>query len=488
MTRKFYWGGAMAANQIEGAWQTDGKGISVADVLPARHHLSVTDYKGHTTITPETVRQAMTDQNDALYPRRDGIDHYHRWREDLALLAGMGFTMLRVSIAWSRLFPTGIEPEPNPRAISHYRAVFAEMRRLGMEPMVTLSHYEMPLALALTYNGFADRIVMNAFVRYADACFAAFGDLVTYWLGFNEIDSVFRHPFTSAGVLSTDKSAVYAALHHQLVASAQITQKLHDRVPGAKMGVMTTVLPAYPITPDPRDVESALSHNADNLLCADVLCRGQYPPLWRSRIAREGIALPVCTGDLELLSENTADFLSFSYYMSLCTAADPVKYAKTAGNTIFGVENPTLPRSEWGWQIDPLGLKLSLRVLFDRYRLPLFVVENGLGAHDTIAEDGKIHDSCRIDYLASHIHMVEEAAEEGVDVRGYLAWAPIDCVSAGTGQMSKRYGFIYVDRTDEGTGSLARMKKDSYDWYREHIAARRDREKTEKSEKAMNDR
>lgn len=478
MTRDLYWGGAMAANQIEGAWQTDGKGMSVADVLPAKHHLSVTDYRGHTSVTPEAVRQAMTDRNDSHYPRRNGIDHYHRWREDLALLAKMGFTMLRMSIAWSRLFPTGMENEPNPRGISHYRAVFAEMRRLGMEPMVTLSHYEMPLALALTYNGLASRVVMDAFVRYADACFDAFGDLVTYWLGFNEIDSVFRHPFLSAGVLSADKSTLCAALHHQLVASAQITQRLHKKIPHAKMGVMTTMLPAYPITPDPHDVESALSHNMDNLLCADVLCRGQYPPLWLTHIGRDGIKLPLCTGDLQCIAENTADYVSFSYYMSLCTAADPDKYAQTAGNTIFGVENPTLPRSEWGWQIDPLGLKLSLKILYDRYGLPLFVVENGLGARDTISEDGKIHDGYRIDYLSSHIRMLEEAAAEGVDVRGYLSWAPIDCVSAGTGQMSKRYGFIYVDRTDDGTGSLTRMKKDSYDWYHNFIVSRQKKEGT----------
>ncbi len=471
MKNGFYFGGAMAANQVEGAWQTDGKGISVADVIPAKPHLSITDYKGHTSITAETVRQAMTDKDDRRYPRRDGIDHYRRFREDLALLSDMGCTMLRVSIAWSRLFPTGMETEPNPRAVAHYREVFSEMRRLGMEPMVTLSHYEMPLALALTYNGFAARVVMDAFVRYAEACFRAFGDLVTYWLGFNEIDSVFRHPFVSAGLLTSDNEAVYAALHHQLIGSAVVAKRLRAIYPGAKMGAMLTMLPACPRTPDPRDVESAQQHNLDNFLCADVLCRGKYPPLWLSRLAHAGHSLPIVNGDLAMLAENTVDFLSFSYYMSLCTAAEPEKYRTTAGNTIFGVENPTLPRSEWGWQIDPLGLKLSLVTLYDRYELPLFIVENGLGARDTVTADGKIHDSYRIDYLSSHLGMVEAAMAEGVDVRGYLAWAPLDCVSAGTGQMSKRYGFVYVDRSDDGAGSLARWKKDSYDWYKGYIAA-----------------
>lgn len=470
MEDKFFWGGAMAANQVEGAWQSDGKGISVADVIPAKPQLSVTDYKGHTTISSDTVRAAMTDRNDRLYPRRDGIDHYHRYKEDLALLAGMGFSMLRVSIAWSRMFPTGAEREPNPKAVAHYRSVFMEMHRLGMEPMVTLSHYEMPLALALTYNGFANRTVMDAFVRYAAACFSSFGDLVRYWLGFNEIDSIFRHPFTSAGILQTENNALYAGLHHQLTASALVTKILHESIPNAKMGVMTTILPAYPRTPDPRDVESALVHNSHNLLCADVLCRGKYPPLWREHLARDGITLPVLDGDEALLQEHTADYLSFSYYMSLCTAAEPEKYASTAGNTIFGVENPTLPKSEWGWQIDPLGLKLSLLTLYERYEKPLYIVENGLGAHDTVTEDGKIHDFYRVNYLEAHIRAMEEAAAAGADIRGYLAWAPIDCVSAGTGQMSKRYGFVYVDRADNGSGSLRRIPKDSYLWYRDYIA------------------
>ena len=469
--KDFFWGGALAANQVEGAWREGGKGMSVADVAMYDPTVDVKDYKKTTGVDSERVARAMEDMGTTRYPKRHGIDFYHHYREDLALLAGMGFRMLRVSIAWTRLYPTGEEEEPCAAGLAFYDGLFDEMRRLGIEPMVTLSHYEMPLALAMKYNGWCDRRVVACFVRFCRTCFLHFGDRVKWWLGFNEIDSIFRHPFTSAGILTErcpgdGQAALIQAMHHQFVASALITRDCHALVKDGRMGCMLTMLTTYPRTCDPADIEAAWQKNRENLLFTDVLLRGAYPPLSWCAWERAGIAPEMQPEDAELLSSHTADFLSFSYDMSLCATAHPEKYELTGGNTILGVKNPYLESSAWGWQIDPLGLKISLLALYDRYNVPLFVVENGLGCRDTIDADGKIHDDYRVAYLREHIRAMREAVDEGVELLGYTAWAPIDLVSAGTSQMSKRYGFIYVDLDDEGQGTLRRMKKDSYDWYR----------------------
>ncbi|MBF8999584.1 glycoside hydrolase family 1 protein [Vibrio nitrifigilis] len=469
----FLWGGAIAANQAEGAWNEGGKGLSVADVAMFKANVDVKDYAKHVAINTQTIAAAMQDESDADYPKRRGIDFYHRYAEDIALFGEMGFKALRLSIAWSRLFPTGEEAQPNMEGVQFYINVFKEMKKHNIEPIVTLSHYEMPLALSVKYNGWVDRQVIDCFVRFSNACFDYFKSYVKYWLTFNEVDSICRHPFTTAGIipdkltLGKEKQEIYQALHHQLVASAMVTRDCHEKIPESMVGCMLTKLTTYPHTCHPKDVELTLLKNLDNYFYADVQVFGEYPPLTLSRWQREGIKVEMTQADCDVLKAHTVDYVTFSYYMSMTeSASDDVERAP--GNTIIGVKNPYLDETEWGWQIDPVGLKISLLELYDRYRKPLMVVENGMGAKDTV-ENGNIHDPYRIKYFKEHFEQMREAINMGVDCIGYTCWGPIDIVSASTSQMSKRYGFIYVDQDDFGQGSLERMRKDSFYWYQDVI-------------------
>lgn len=469
----FLWGGAIAANQAEGAWNIDGKGLSVADVAKYKPNLDLKDYKGHLGITSKDIEEAMADETDTWYPKRRGIDFYHRFKEDLALFAEMGFKTLRVSIAWSRIFPTGEEEMPNEKGLQFYDELFKEMQRLNIEPIVTLSHYEMPLALSVKYNGWVERKVVDDFVRFSNVCFDRYKDYVKYWLTFNEIDSILRHPFTTAGIVEDRcpegqvEAEIYQALHHQFVASAIVTKDCHDKIPNSQVGCMLTKLTTYPRTCAPLDVELTLKKNLENYFYADVQVFGEYPRLIEQRLADKGIHIKMESGDRDILKENTVDFISFSYYMSMTESGDP-NAERTPGNTVLGVKNPYLPSTDWGWQIDPQGLKISLLELYDRYRKPLIIVENGMGAKDEVV-DGKIHDPYRIDYFKAHFEQMKAAINEGVDLIGYTSWGPIDLVSAGTSQMSKRYGFIHVDLDDEGNGTFDRLRKDSFYWYQEVI-------------------
>lgn len=472
----FLWGGAVAANQVEGAWDVDGKGMSVADVAAYRPDVDVKDYKATTGVSMKNIKKAIAEKDTTYYPKRRGIDFYHRYKEDLALFAEMGFAVFRLSIAWSRIFPTGEEDEPNEKGLAFYRDVFEEMKRLHIQPIVTLSHYEMPLALATKYNGWADRRLIDLFVKFCRVCFENFGDYVKLWLNFNEIDSIIRHSFITAGIIPElcaergELACCYQAAHHQFVAGAKVTKLMREMIPDAKMGLMLTKLTTYPHTCAPGDVVATQKKNLENLFYADVQVFGEYPRLVLKDLERRGIAPVMEEGDLELIRENTVDFVSFSYYMTMTESVDP-DAERTPGNTVLGVKNPYLPSSEWGWQIDPVGLRVSLIELYDRYRKPLFIVENGLGMRDTVEEDGKIHDDYRIDYFRKHFKEMEMAVDEGVELMGYTSWAPIDLISAGTNQMSKRYGFIYVDQDDLGNGTLDRTRKDSFYWYQKVIAA-----------------
>ncbi|PAE08284.1 beta-glucosidase [Terribacillus saccharophilus] len=473
-SKDFLWGGAIAANQAEGAWNVDGRGMSVADVASYRSDLSLDDYEGHLAISSEVVQKAMDDPTDKYYPKRRGIDFYHHYKEDLALFAEMGFKALRVSIAWSRIFPTGEEQEPNEKGLQFYDNLFKEMKKYNIEPIVTLSHYEMPLALSVKYNGWVERKVIDDFVRFSNVCFNRYKDYVTYWLTFNEIDSINRHPFTTAGIIpdkcpeGKEEEQVYQALHHQFVASALVTKDCHEIIPGSQVGCMLTKLTTYPNTCKPEDVETTLKKNLQNYFYADVQVFGEYPRLTLKKLERKGIHIQMEEGDLEILKENTVDYLSFSYYMSLTESAKD-GLERAAGNTVTGVKNPYLPATDWGWQIDPVGLKISLLELYDRYRKPLIIVENGMGAKDVVESDGSIHDDYRVNYFREHFRQMKEAVEEGVELFGYTSWGSIDIISAGTSQMSKRYGFIYVDQDDDGNGTLERTRKDSFYWYKKVI-------------------
>ena len=472
----FFWGGAVAANQVEGAWKEGGKGPSVADVATYKPNTDVKNYKAHMAMNDEMIAAAMADPDDTYYPKRRGIDFYHHYKEDLALFAEMGFTMLRVSIAWTRIFPTGEEAEPNEAGLQFYEDLFTEMRRLHIEPLVTLSHYEMPLALATRYNGWVDRKVIDCFTRFCHACFVRYKDLVKYWLTFNEVDSIIRHPFTTAGIIPSrvpeEKmlETCYQALHHQLVASALVTKDCHEVIPGSQVGCMLTKLTTYARTCAPDDELATQAKNLENLFYADVQVWGEYPRLILRMFERKGIQIHTEPGDAAILKAGCVDFVSCSYYMTMTESVDP-NAERTPGNTVLGVKNPYLPSSDWGWQIDPKGLRYSLIELYDRYRKPLMVVENGLGARDTVEADGSIHDPYRIDYFRQHISEMGKAIDEGVEMWGYTSWAPIDLISASTNQMSKRYGFIYVDQDDMGNGTLARSRKDSFYWYKKVIAS-----------------
>jgi 6-phospho-beta-glucosidase len=452
----FLWGGATAANQIEGAYDEGGKGLSIQDVMP----------RG--IVAPPT--EEPTPDNLKLV----GIDFYHRYAEDIALFAEMGFKTFRFSIAWSRIFPQGDEAEPNEEGLAFYDRVLDELEKHGIEPLVTISHYETPLALARKHDGWVSRAMIDHYARYARTLFERYGSRVRYWLTFNEINSVLHAPFLSGGIVTPkdqlSPTDLYQAVHHELVASALATKIAREVAPDAQIGCMLIAMPTYPLTPDPADALAVMHADHLNLAFGDVHCRGEYPGYLLRHLREQGVELEVTDEDRETL-RHTVDFVSFSYYMSLCESADPdVKAGE--GNLMGGVPNPTLEASEWGWQIDPVGLRIVMNQFWDRWRKPLFIVENGLGAKDELVEvDGRktVVDDYRIAYLDDHLVQVGEAIADGVEVLGYTTWGCIDLVSASTAQMSKRYGFVYVDRDDDGSGTLERYRKKSFDWYAEVI-------------------
>lgn len=472
----FLWGGAIAANQCEGAWNEDGKGMSVADVAMFKPNVDKKDYVSQWHIDMDDIRKARETDDVVYYPKRHGVDFYHHYEEDIALFAEMGFKTLRLSIAWTRLFPNGDEEKPNEKGLLFYENVFKCLRKHNIEPLVTLSHYEMPLYLVENYEGWASREVVDMFVKFATTCFERYKDLVKYWLTFNEIDSVFRHPFTTVGIVEDNyaskneaEEAIYKALHHQLVASALVTKYAREIIPGAQIGCMVTKTLTYPETCNPEDIYLAMMDNRTNNLYTDVQVRGKYP-LWIKKLWKDkGFEIPILEGDEEILAAHTVDFISFSYYMSMVQSIHAEKRDKVGGNLTTGVKNPYLSTSEWGWQIDPKGLEISLIDLYDRYQKPLWIVENGLGYNDVVNEDGTIEDDYRINYFADHFKAIGHAIENGVEVMGYTSWGCIDIVSASTSQMSKRYGFIYVDVDDYNKGTYKRLKKKSFDWYKKVI-------------------
>lgn len=472
----FLWGGAIVANQCEGAWNEDGKGMSVADVAMFKPNVDKKDYVSQWHIDMDDIRKARETDDVVYYPKRHGVDFYHHYEEDIALFAEMGFKTLRLSIAWTRLFPNGDEEKPNEKGLLFYENVFKCLRKHNIEPLVTLSHYEMPLYLVENYEGWASREVVDMFVKFATTCFERYKDLVKYWLTFNEIDSVFRHPFTTVGIVEDNyaskneaEEAIYKALHHQLVASALVTKYAREIIPGAQIGCMVTKTLTYPETCNPEDIYLAMMDNRTNNLYTDVQVRGKYP-LWIKKLWEDkGFEIPILEGDEEILAAHTVDFISFSYYMSMVQSIHAEKREKVGGNLTTGVKNPYLSTSEWGWQIDPKGLEISLIDLYDRYQKPLWIVENGLGYNDVVNEDGTIEDDYRINYFADHFKAIGHAIENGVEVMGYTSWGCIDIVSASTSQMSKRYGFIYVDVDDYNKGTYKRLKKKSFDWYKKVI-------------------
>ncbi|WP_421636768.1 glycoside hydrolase family 1 protein [Enterobacter ludwigii] len=451
----FLWGGAVAANQVEGAYREDGKGLSTSDVQP------------------QGVFGPVVERVEGDSGIKDiAIDFYHRYPEDIKLFAEMGFSCLRVSIAWTRIFPNGDEQHPNEAGLAFYDKLFDELAAHNITPLVTLSHYEMPWGLVKQYGGWASRQTIGFFERYARTVFTRYKTKVKLWLTFNEINMSLHAPMTGVGLPETSsKGEVYQAIHHQLVASALAVKACHEIIADARIGNMLLGGLMYPLTCKPEDVLETLQENRAWQFFGDVQCRGVYPGYMQRFFRDNDIQIDITYADREAL-KSTVDFISFSYYMTGCVTADEALNQQARGNILSMVPNPHLASSEWGWQIDPVGLRTLLNVLWDRYQKPLFIVENGLGAKDTPDADGVVQDDYRISYLNDHLVQVREAIEDGVEVMGYTSWGPIDLVSASKAELSKRYGFIYVDRDDSGKGTLARSRKKSFYWYKEVIATK----------------
>lgn len=464
--KDFLWGGATAANQIEGAYDVDGRGLANVDVIP---HGELR----FPVITGKKLVDGFIEGEH--YPAKQGIQFYDNYKEDIKLFAEMGFKTFRMSIAWSRIYPKGDEDKPNEKGLQFYEDVFKELKKYNIEPLVTITHFDCPMHLIKEYGGWKNRKLIGFYENLVTTLFTRYKGLVKYWITFNEINVILFAPFMGAGLEilpeEDEKQAKYQAIHHELVASSLATKIAREIDPDILIGCMLAAGSTYPYTPNPEDVWQALQKERESYFFVDVQSRGEYPRYALKEFEREGIEIEMEPNDLELLKEYTVDFISFSYYMSKVTSTDP-EIEKTAGNMFAGVKNPYLESSEWGWQIDPLGFRITMNALYDRYQKPLFVVENGLGAKDVVEADGSINDDYRIDYLRSHIEAMRDAINiDGVPVIGYTTWGPIDLVSASTGEMSKRYGFIYVDRQDDGTGTYKRSKKRSFDWYKKVIAS-----------------
>lgn len=471
----FFWGGATAANQCEGAWNVDGKGDSTADHL--------------TTGSRTNPRKFVAEWDpNVIYPTYEAIDFYHHYKEDIALFAEMGFKMFRMSIAWTRIFPNGDDAEPNQAGLDFYRSVFEELNKYGIEPLVTLSHYEMPYHLAEKYDGWGDRRTIDFFMKYCETVFHEYRGLVKYWLTFNEINFLTLEGggYWAGGITSNgggygpeepkeetneQRSTRFTALHHQFIASAKAVKLAHEIDSNYKVGCMIAGMCSYPFTPKPEDMLATQKQEQIRLLlCGDVQVKGQYPYFAEQYFNANHIELRTEEGDAAILKEGCVDFFTFSYYSTGCVSTNPDAEI-TAGNLAFGVKNQYLETSEWGWQIDPVGLRYFLNLFYNRYKLPIMIVENGLGTFDKLEEDKTIHDPYRVEYLRRHIEEMKGAIHDGVNLIGYTAWGCIDIVSAGTGEMKKRYGMIYVDKDDEGNGTMERIRKDSFYWYKECIAS-----------------
>lgn len=470
--KDFLWGGAISANQCEGAWDEDGKGLAYPDLL----------YEGHYGTRKKGAPEFQWEPDLTRHcPYRHGIDFYHRYREDIRLFAELGLKTLRFSIAWSRIFPKGDEDEPNEKGLQFYDNVLDELARYGIEPIVTISHFEMPVYLMTQYNGWVNRKCIDFFTKYAETVMTRYRDKVRYWIVFNEMNraildvdgrgNVSHHiGFKLDGMEEKRAQFSMDGIHHQLIATARTVKLGHEINPEFKIGAMLLYHPMYPRTCAPEDILAAerIQHR-QVFYTTDILTSGEYPYYMKQYLKEIGVTCNMTDEDFRVIRENPIDYIAFSYYHSMCVSAHPEKYEQGEGNVMTGIKNPLLPRSGYGWEIDPMGLKITLHTLYDRYHLPLLIAENGVGIEDKPDQDGSIHDVQKIEFLKGHLRALGEALEEGVECFGYCWWGPIDLVSVSKGEMRKRYGFIYVDLDDEGHGTYERRKKESFAWYRHVI-------------------
>ncbi|MDY6035459.1 MAG: 6-phospho-beta-glucosidase [Bulleidia sp.] len=462
----FLWGGATAANQCEGAYQENGRGLANVDVIP---------YGDDRFPVMSGQKKMLECDENHFYPSHEAIDFYHHYKEDIKLFAEMGMKCYRFSIAWTRIYPNGDDETPNEKGLAFYEAVVDECLKYGIEPLITICHFDAPIALIKKFGGWKDRRMIDAFLNLCKALFTRLNGKVKYWLTFNEINMLLHLPFMGAGILFEDgedkNQVLYTAAHHELVASAKAVKLAHEIMPNAMVGCMLAAGQFYPYSCNPKDVYKGMESDRDNYFFIDVQARGYYPVWALKRMERVGVKLDITDEDTQALKDGIVDFISFSYYASRCVSADEeINKEAAKGNAVFAaVKNPYLDASEWGWQIDSLGLRITCNMLYDRYQKPLFIVENGLGANDAVEEDG-IHDSYRIAYMKEHIKAMDAVInEDGLPLLGCTFWGIIDLISASTGEIKKRYGTIYVDKQVDGSGTLERKKKDSFYWYKQVI-------------------
>ena len=473
LRKDFLWGGAVAANQLEGGWDKGGKGVSVMDVMTA----------GANGVPREITDGVIPGKN---YPNHEAIDFYGHYKEDIKLFAEMGFKCFRTSIAWTRIFPNGDDEQPNEEGLQFYDDMFDELLKYGIEPVITLSHFEMPYHLAKEYGGWVNRKVIGFFVKFAEVVMKRYKDKVKYWMTFNEINNQSNvdadiFGWTCSGVRFSEyenkKEVMYQAAHHELVASAMVVKMGHEINPDMKIGCMCSFVPFYPYSCNPEDIMTATECMHERFHFMDTHVRGHYPVYSLKEWEREGYQIKMEPDDEAILAEGKVDYIGFSYYMTNAVKADVKNDTTQAtdGSSSNSVPNPYVKASEWGWQIDPIGLRYALVTMYERYEIPLFIVENGFGDIDVLKEDGTCEDDARIAYLKAHIEEMKKAVEiDGVDLLGYTPWGCIDLVSFTTGEMKKRYGFIYVDKNNDGSGTLKRSKKKSFDWYKNVIASNGD--------------
>lgn len=468
--KDFLWGGATAANQCEGAYLEDGKGLSMSDCLTVGSHTS-----------PRLIK--INQDPKYLYPSHEAIDFYHHYKEDIALFAEMGFKAYRFSMSWARIYPNGDDEKPNEKGLAFYDNVLKELKKYNIEPIVTISHNEMPLAIAQKYGGWANKKTIDLYVRYAETLFKRYKDQVKYWLPFNEInDTMLPLGCLFVGIILPDARSFadgvdnpqlrFNAMNNTLIASAKAVKVGRSVNPYFHFGTMICHITLYPRTCHPDDI-LLVQHNDQvrNCMAADVMLKGEYPYYAKHFYDSIGVTIDLSEEEKRALKEGTCDFYSFSYYESITESTLKEFSEKTSGNIMGGIRNPYLEVSDWNWPIDPVGLRYTLNKIYDRYHVPVMIVENGLGAADTFNADGTIHDPYRIDYLRRHIEEMKNAVDDGVDLIGYTSWGCIDLVSVSTGEMRKRYGFIYVDKQDDGTGTQKRYRKDSFYWYKKVIAS-----------------
>lgn len=473
--KDFLWGGATAANQVEGAWNVDGRGMAKSDVstggsVNSPRCITYIDEFGNKCkkdrngfVLPKGCHYAVFDGE--LYPNHQAIDFYHHYKEDIALFAEMGFKTFRMSISWSRIFPTGEEEKPNEEGLKFYRDIFKELRKYNIEPLVTIWHFDTPLYLEEKYGDWQDRKYIDLFMKYAKTVLIEYKDLVKYWLTFNEIN--FPIHFMHEGATDDDYQLAYTKIHYMLVASARCVKLAHEINSENMVGCMLAGVPIYPGTCDPKDILNAYHKwEADWYYCGDVHCFGEYSSFSKRLWNEHGVTLDITEEDKKDLKDGVVDMFTYSYYMSQTYTTHQVDKKELVSH---GVKNKYLKYSDWGWAVDCDGLQYSLEKIYGRYRKPIMIVENGLGAYDIVDKNGEVHDEYRIEYFKEHFNAMKKAIENGVNLIGYTSWACIDSVSNTTGEMRKRYGFIYVNKNDDGTGDFSRVKKDSFYWYKKVI-------------------